>query len=185
MCGADADNHRISTARDFAKAQRVHSKSRLRETRKASRAIAAIPARRSRGSTTRCGRCSRCGRRTRTRRVSPSPITPHRLASGSMRRRFSCCLPLCLGGRNSGPSPTRHVFTAGDFPSATIPRRQRRSGPGSRSSAQLLLAGVHPKAAQQWLGHSTVITTLDLTATRWRRCRKRLPTVSTLRSAVL
>jgi integrase len=29
-------------------------------------------------------------------------------------------------------------------------------------ATQLLLAGVHPKVAQERLGHSTIITTLDL-----------------------
>ena len=41
-------------------------------------------------------------------------------------------------------------------------------------ATQLLLEGVHPKIAQERLGHSTITTTLDFTAMSRTRCKSTL-----------
>ena len=52
-------------------------------------------------------------------------------------------------------------------------------------ATQLLLAGVHPKVAQERLGHSTITTTLDLYSHVGETMRKTPQPGSTRRSVVL
>ena len=52
-------------------------------------------------------------------------------------------------------------------------------------ATQLLEAGIHPKVAQERLGHSTITTTLDHYSHVTDTMRRRPPHVSTTRSAVL